>query len=97
MAERHLLYSLRVERNIVVYCRCGWCGVYDGDGAFHHDMRGHYEDHRRIAAHAITRLRETEQQERERKPGPRLRVRRPLMRIRGAWCRGCPRLSCAHA
>jgi hypothetical protein len=66
MAERHLLYALRVNHSIVVYCRCSWCGVYDSDGALHHDMRGRYEEHGRIAAHAITRLRETEQQERER-------------------------------
>jgi hypothetical protein len=49
VAERHLLCSLRIDRNIVVHCRCGWCGVYDGDGALHHDMRGRYEDHARIA------------------------------------------------
>jgi hypothetical protein len=65
MAERHLLYSLRVDHSIVVYCRCGWCGVYDSDGTLHHDMRGRYEDHARIALHAITRLRESEHEERE--------------------------------
>jgi hypothetical protein len=40
--------------------------VYDGDGALHHDMRGRYEDHARIASHAITRLHESEHEERER-------------------------------